>query len=95
MARFVAIRFPRAAPGLRGIGVETADPFFCRGVLLDVPLLRGGESVPLAYEISKGELMEVAEQEGVEIRAGDAVLVRSGRERYWSENRKYVVVQDG
>jgi kynurenine formamidase len=81
--------------GFEGIGIETAGPFFCRGVLLDVPLLHGGESLPPAYEISKTELMEVAAIEGVDIREGDAVLIRSGWERYWSDNRKYVGLQEG
>jgi kynurenine formamidase len=81
--------------GFDEIGIETVEPVFCRGVLLDVPLLHDGESLPPAYDISRDELVETARREGVEIRAGDAVLIRSGWERYWTDNRKYVGLQDG
>ena len=81
--------------GFEEIGIETVEPVFCRGVLLDMTLLRGGESLPPAYEIPLEELMETAKLEGVEVREGDAVLIRSGWERYWTDNRTYVGVQDG
>jgi len=66
--------------GYREHGIETVAPIFCRGVLLDVTLLHGGEP---------------ARREAVEIRAGDAVLIRSGWERYWGDHRRYVGVFDG
>jgi kynurenine formamidase len=81
--------------GYEVIGMETVAPVFCRGVLLDVPLLHGGESLPPAYEISAEELQEVAAKQGVDIRAGDTVLIRSGWERFWTDNKKYVGLQDG
>jgi len=81
--------------GFEGIGIETVEPVFCRGVLLDATLLHGGESLPPAYIISRDELVEAARLEGVEIRKGDAVLIRSGWERYWPDNRTYVGLQDG
>jgi kynurenine formamidase len=81
--------------GFEGIGIETAAPVFCRGILLDVPLLHHGQSLPPAYEISADELKETARRCNVEIHPGDAVLIRSGWERYWSDNRKYVGLQDG
>jgi kynurenine formamidase len=81
--------------GFDRLGIETVPPVFCRGVLLDVTLLHDGHSLPAAYEISLDELKATATREGVEIRGGDAVLVRSGWERYWSDNRKYVGLQEG
>jgi kynurenine formamidase len=81
--------------GYREQGMETVAPIFCRGVLLDVTILHGGESLPPAYGISSEELAETARREGVEIRAGDAVLIRSGWERYWGDHRRYVGVFDG
>jgi kynurenine formamidase len=81
--------------GFAEIGIETVAPVFCRGVLLDVTLLHCGESLPAAYEISREALIETASREGVDIRAGDAVLIRSGWERYWTDNRTYVGLQHG
>ena len=62
--------------GFEGIGIETAAPFFCRGVLLDVPLLHGGESLPPAYEISKHELIEVAALGPLLVRVSAATRLR-------------------
>jgi kynurenine formamidase len=81
--------------GFDEYGIETVEPLFCRGVLLDVPLLHGGESLPAAYEISRTELEETARHQGVEIREGDAVLIRNGWEQFWSDNRKYVGLTHG
>ena len=81
--------------GFEQHGIETVAPIFCRGVLLDVPLLHGGESLPPAYDISKEELAATAEREEIEIRPGDAVLIRSGWQRYWTDHRKYVGLKDG
>jgi hypothetical protein len=63
--------------GYREHGIETVPPIFCRGVLLDVTLLHGGKSLPPGYGISSEELAETARREKIEIRAGDAVLIRS------------------
>jgi kynurenine formamidase len=81
--------------GFEAHGIETVAPVFCRGVLLDVTLLHGGESLPPAHGITVEELQATAAREEVEIRAGDAVLVRSGWERFWPDNRKYVGLQEG
>lgn len=76
-------------------GIETVEPLMIRGVLLDIPGLLGVESVPPAYDISADQLRAAADREGIEVRAGDAVLIRSGWERYWGDHRKYVGVAEG
>ena len=47
-------------------------------------------ALPPARDITRDELKEVAGLEGVEVRAGDAVLIRTGWQRFWGEHRKYV-----
>jgi kynurenine formamidase len=59
-------------------GAETIAPFLCRGVLLDVPRALGFDLLPPAYAVTAGDLERSAESAGVEIREGDAVLVRTG-----------------
>lgn len=81
--------------GYSEYGIETVEPLFLRGVLLDIPALLGVESLPPAYDITADELRRAARREGVEVRAGDAVLIRSGWERYWGDHRKYVGVAEG
>jgi kynurenine formamidase len=76
-------------------GIETVAPIFCRGILLDIPLLYGGKSLPPAHGITIQELEDVADLEGVHVRPGDAVLIRSGWEKYWTDHRKYVGVFEG
>jgi len=76
-------------------GIETVEPLLLRGVLLDIPALLGVESLEPAYDITRNQLIAAAEREGVEIRAGDAVLIRSGWDRYWDDPRKYVGVHAG
>jgi len=71
-------------------GIETVAPILCRGVLLDMTLLFDGEPLPPARDITADELKEVARLEGVELRAGDAVLIRTGWQRFWGDHRKYV-----
>ena len=76
-------------------GMETVAPVFCRGVLLDMTLLFDGAPLPPARDITAAELQQVARMEGVEIRAGDAVLIRTGWQTFWTDHRKYVGALEG
>lgn len=76
-------------------GIETVEPLLLRGVLLDMPALLGVDSLPPARAISREELQAAAARQGVAIRAGDAVLIRCGWERFWADHRYYVGVTDG
>jgi kynurenine formamidase len=61
------------------LGVETIEPFFCRGVLLDVPAALGQEAMHAGQPITAADLERTADLAGVEVREGDVVLVRTGR----------------
>jgi kynurenine formamidase len=58
-------------------------PFVTRGVLLDVPGHRGIEALPAHEPVTADELQAVAAHQGVEVRAGDVVLIRSGYLSQW------------
>lgn len=60
-------------------------PFVTRGVLLDVPGHRGIEALPAHEPVTATELQEVAAAQGVEVRAGDVVLVRTGYLGPWPD----------
>lgn len=60
------------------LGVETIAPLLARGVLLDVPRSLGRETLEPAHAITQRELQETAQREGIEVAAGDVVLVRTG-----------------
>lgn len=61
---------------------QWSDGILTRGVLLDVPRHRGEPYVTLERPVHGWELEDIARQQGVEIRPGDALLVYSGREAY-------------
>ena len=60
------------------LGAETIEPVLCRGVLLNVPERLGRDALEPAHPITAAELEATAEHHGVDVRAGDAVLVRTG-----------------
>lgn len=60
-------------------------PFITRGVLLDVPAHRGVDALPRSSPVDAAELAAVAEHQGVEVRAGDVVLVRTGYLGSWPD----------
>jgi hypothetical protein len=55
-----------------------------RGVLLDIPRLRGTDYVDIEHPVRGYELEAAAAAEGIELRPGDAVCVYSGREKYYA-----------
>lgn len=66
------------------------EGFVTRGVLLDVPRHRGTPFVTQERPIHGWELDEVAREQGVELRAGDAVMCYGGREAWWATGPEWV-----
>jgi kynurenine formamidase len=56
-----------------------------RGVFLDVARYKGVDYLGDKYKITAEELDAVAKAQGVEIRPGDAVLIRTGFMKHWSD----------
>jgi kynurenine formamidase len=57
---------------------KTKDKIVGRGVLLDVPRAKGVPRLEAGYAITVEDLEATAAREGVEIRSGDILLVRTG-----------------
>ncbi len=72
------------------LGIDTVEPIFVRGVLLDVAGSRGVDALPAGEPIGANELKKVAEAEGVQVPRGGAVLVRSGWARHWADPPTYL-----
>ena len=70
--------------GFRKLGIETMAPIVTRGVLLDVA---GDKRLDPEYAITAQDLERAAR---VEVRAGDAVLVRTGFGALWSDPEAYL-----
>jgi kynurenine formamidase len=81
--------------GLRQLGIEAVGPIVARGVLLDVAAHRGVDYLAGGSAIGGEELAAVAAAQGVEVRAGDVVLIRTGWIRHWDDPAAYRGDQTG
>jgi kynurenine formamidase len=74
--------FPATLVDSQGVhknGIEhTRDKMVGRGVLLDVARAKGVDSLDDGYGISNEDLEATAKKQGVEIRKGDFVIIRTG-----------------
>ena len=62
------------------------DGIVTRGVLYDIPRMRGQAHVRDGEPVEGWDLDDFARQHGITPRAGDAVLVRSGAEPFWASH---------
>jgi kynurenine formamidase len=76
-------------------GVETIPIVFCRGVMLDIPALFGVDVLAAGTPITAEHLSRSCERQGVEVRSGDAVLIRSGWPKYWDDFESFVGLTHG
>ena len=77
--------------GYKKLGINEAPIFVRRAVLLDIPALKGVDYLPPRYGISAADLEDAVKAEGIEIRPGDAALVRTGYARFFKlEPQKYL-----
>src|SRR5262249_38089417 len=76
--------------GFTQLGVETVPPLVRRGVLLDVATHKGMALLPPRYSITADDLVGCAARQGVEVRAGDVLLVRTGFPALWNDEGAYL-----
>lgn len=69
--------------GFTRLGIETVPPLLRRGILLDVCTLKGERVLPAKYGITADDLGSCAAAQGVEVRPGDVLLVRTGYGAVW------------
>ena len=75
------------ADGAKTNSVENwRDGIVTRGVLYDVPSLRGVDYVQFDIPVEGWELADCAGQMGIEPMDGDAVFIRSGFSDFWTAN---------
>jgi len=75
-------------------GIDTVAPIFGRGVLLDVPATLGAATCDPGYEITPRDLDDTVRRQGIEVRAGDVVLIRSGWGSRWADGPVVYVGHD-
>jgi kynurenine formamidase len=81
--------------GLLRLGVDGLAPVLGRGVLLDVAGCKQTACLPAGYEVTAADLAEAAERVPGGVRAGDAVLIRTGWSAHWHDADRFVGGPDG
>src|SRR5262245_48695707 len=76
--------------GFTRLGIETVSPLIRRGVLLDVAGWKGTSPLPPLYSIGADDLAGCAASQGVEVRPGDVLLVRTGYAPLWGDEAAYL-----
>jgi hypothetical protein len=60
-------------------GPEKYPPIFARGILLDVAALHGVDTLPPSHPIGKADIEGCLKKQGLSIKPGDVVLLRTGQ----------------
>jgi kynurenine formamidase len=71
-------------------GLDKYPPIIARAVLLDVAGMHGVDELEAGYGVTPQDLQDAVAKQGVEIRKGDVVLVRTGRMRAWPDFDGYL-----
>jgi kynurenine formamidase len=76
------------AKGLERLSVDTIQPIFRRGVLLDIARIEGLDVLPVDFVITPEHLDRASD--GIPIQAGDVVLLRTGWSKYWDDPARFI-----
>ncbi|QDV34057.1 cyclase family protein [Tautonia plasticadhaerens] len=71
--------------GIRKCDATTIPPIIARGVMVDVAAWKGVDALPAHTVITAEDLQAALDRQGVAIRPGDVVLIRTGAGRYWGD----------
>ena len=71
--------------GPRKCDADGIPPIITRGVLIDVAGYKDVDALPAGYAITVEDVRGALEKQGVELKPGDTVLIRTGTLRYWGE----------
>jgi kynurenine formamidase len=81
--------------GLPRHGIETMTPMLRRGVMLDIPRLENVTVLAKDFAIKPEHLEHACEQQSVEVRPKDVVLIRTGWAQHWPDPVTYVMGGEG
>lgn len=70
--------------GMKKNGTEKAGGFFTRGILIDIPALKGVKVLPKGYAITMADYRAALQKQGIQdATQGDVVLIRTGWNSLW------------
>ncbi|TVT51593.1 cyclase family protein [Amycolatopsis rhizosphaerae] len=78
-------------------GIDEVPPMVCRGVLADVPALRGTDRLAPGEPVTAADLDSALDTAfgGVGVRRGDVVLIRTGWPQLWDDPAAYLGTGSG
>ncbi|MCY0949140.1 cyclase family protein [Streptomyces sp. H27-S2] len=76
-------------------GIEEFPPYVGRAVFLDVAAVHGVPVLPAGYEITVADLEKARDAAGVDIEAGEALLLGTGWSRHWADARVFTGQEGG
>jgi len=76
--------------GWKVAGAETIPPIIARGVLIDVAAAKGVDMLADGYRVTREDLRKTLDKQGVELRKGDVVLMRTGRMKVYENADAYM-----
>ncbi len=76
-------------------GAEKIPPIIARGVLIDVAAAKGVDMLGDGYRITREDLIEALEKQGVDIQEGDVALIRTGRMKVYEDAAAYMANPPG
>ena len=81
--------------GWRVASAASIPPIIARGVLVDVAASKGVDMLPDGYRVTRNDLIKTLEKQGVELREGDVVLIRTGRMKLYEDAAAYMANPPG
>ncbi|MBZ7926709.1 cyclase family protein [Ensifer adhaerens] len=71
-------------------GAEKLPPIVARGVLIDVAAAKGLQMLPENYRITRKDLQEALDSQGIKLQEGDVALIRTGRMQHYEDKSAYM-----
>lgn len=89
-------RRARSDRGWKEQGIETVPPILGRGLILDAAHARGVDQLADGTEVTIADLQSILDAGGERVRAGDIVLVRTGKIReFYSDPPSFQAAEPG
>lgn len=73
--------------GLTSLDATEIKPIFCRAILLDISRVKAVDVLEPAYEITVEDVKAALKLANTEVKAGDAILFRTGWAKYWDTDQ--------
>lgn len=76
-------------------GAEHIPPIIARGVLIDVAAAKDLDMLDDGYRVTRQDLIEALDKQGVDLQEGDIALIRTGRMKVYEDAAAYMANPPG